>query len=73
LLRIAPDAARVTDTLRVGLANSEGAFAFQDGSVWLQSDTAGTLSRVDPRSGRVFATVQMKPHSYTAIAAFGSV
>jgi peptidoglycan/xylan/chitin deacetylase (PgdA/CDA1 family) len=68
IVRIDPDANRVTRRLPLGMASSEGAFAFAGGSIWLTSDTLSTLTRADVISGQGFSTTRVAPHSYTVVA-----
>ena len=68
IVRIDPATNRVTHTLPLGMASSEGAFAFASGSIWLTSDTMSTLTRADVATGLVRATARVAPHSYTVVA-----
>jgi len=58
-----------------GLADRSGelSIAAGAGSVWILSDSSGVLSRIDPASNRVTATVRVAAHSYAAVFGFGSV
>jgi peptidoglycan/xylan/chitin deacetylase (PgdA/CDA1 family)/DNA-binding beta-propeller fold protein YncE len=73
IVRIDPDANRVTHRLPLGMANSEGAFAFAGGSIWLTSDTTSTLTRAHPLYGQGSATTPVAPHSYTVVAGGGAL
>ena len=68
IVRIDPNLNRVTRRFTLGMADSEGAFAFANGSIWLTSDTTSVLTRADAVSGQVVATTRVAPHSYTVVA-----
>ena len=68
IVRIDPDANRVTHRLPLGMASSEGAFAFAGGSIWLTTDTMSNLTRADVTGGRASLTVRVAPHSYTVVS-----
>lgn len=58
-----------------GIANPKGELnvVAGDGSVWVTSDTTGVISRVDPRTNAVIATVQVDPDSYYLAFGLGSL
>ena len=65
----------VVATIATGLADRRGelSVAAGAGSVWILSDQAGALSRIDPSSNQVVATIAVKPNSFAAVFGFGSV
>jgi DNA-binding beta-propeller fold protein YncE len=76
LFRIdAGDTPRVVATIATGLADRRGelSVAAGAGSVWLLTDAAGVLSRIDPATNRIVATISVKSNSFAAVFGFGSV
>jgi virginiamycin B lyase len=75
LVRVDLSTARVVAEIPTGLADPTGelSVATGAGSVWLLTDSAGVLSRIDPASNRVSARISVQPHSYAAVFGFGSV
>src|SRR3954451_5930625 len=68
LYRIDRTTMRVVATIPTGLADPRGelSVAAGAGSVWLLTDRAGVLSRVDPATNSVVARIQVAPDSYAA-------
>ncbi len=66
---------RVVATIATGLADPRGELSVADGagSIWVLSDQTGVLSRIDPGSNKVVATIPVKPNSFAAVFGFGSV
>jgi virginiamycin B lyase len=54
----------ITATIRTGIANSEGSIATGAGSVWIMTDTKGTLARFDPASNALVAEIYVAAGSY---------
>jgi virginiamycin B lyase len=78
LTQIDPQTNRVVRTLAVNLADeTEGSFGVGEGGIWLltnrQGTDSGTLTRVDPVSGRVTADIPVRPQSHAAVVAFHAV
>ncbi len=78
LTQIDPRKNTVVRTIPVDLPDeTEGSIGVGAGSIWLLTDAngtdSGTLSRVDPGSGTVTATIRVKPKSHAALVAFDSV
>lgn len=75
LYRIDLPAARVVAVIPTGLADPKGelSVAVGAGSVWLLTDRAGVLSRIDPQTNRVTARILVAPDSYAAVFGFGAV
>lgn len=65
----------VADVIHTGLADPTGelSLAAEAGSIWILSDARGVLSRIDPQTNRVVATIPVAPHSFAAAFGFGSV
>jgi virginiamycin B lyase len=75
LYRINRATGRVEATIPTGLADRRGelSVAVGAGSVWLLTDTAGVLSRIDPATNQVVAKINVAPNSFAAVFGFGSV
>jgi YVTN family beta-propeller protein len=75
LYRIDPIRNEVTAVLKTGLAEPKGelSIAAGAGSIWLLTDFRGVLSRIDPATNGVVATVSVKPSSYAAVFGFDAV
>ena len=69
--------ASATEEARIatGLADPTGelSLAVGAGSVWVLSDSSGTLSRIDPATNRVVAKIPVAAGSFAAAFGFGSV
>jgi virginiamycin B lyase len=59
--------------LPLGPAGEEGGIAASRDSIWLISDDAGTLNRIDPRSNTVRQKVQVPAGSYNPIYSRGKI
>ncbi len=75
LVRIDTKTATKTATIPTGLASTgELNVVAGAGSVWLASDNkAGTVSRVDPATNKVIATITVNPGTWYLTYGFGSV
>jgi len=75
LVRIDLKTHRVTAHVATGLADPDGelSVAAGAGAMWVLSDAKGVLSRVDPATNRVVATIAVAPDSFAAVFGFGSV
>jgi streptogramin lyase len=60
---------KVSATLQIPPAASEGGIAASDDAVWLVTDAKGVLSRIDPATNKVAAEIVVPPNS--AGVAFG--
>jgi DNA-binding beta-propeller fold protein YncE len=54
---------KITDTLPIPPAASEGGIAASPDAVWLVTDAKGILSRIDPKTNKVAAEVPVPPNS----------
>ncbi len=78
LTKIDPKTNRVVRTFPIGVADDpEGPIGVGLGSVWILTNEggtdSGTLSRVDPDSGRVIKNIKVGAQSHAAQVAFGFV
>lgn len=70
--RIDPASNKVVNTFAVNIADEpEGSIDVGHGSLWVLTNEnrtdSGTLSRLDPESGKVIANIPVKPHSYAVV------
>jgi virginiamycin B lyase len=73
VLRIDLASGRIVATVPALLVEYESSLAVADSSVWLITDTLSTLLRIDARTNRVSARVELKPRSTGVAAGFGAV
>ncbi len=78
ITQIDPMTNKVVGTIPAKITDeTEGSIAIGAGSLWVLTNEngtdSGTLSRLDPQSGKVIANIAVKPKSHAAIFAFGSV
>jgi virginiamycin B lyase len=78
LTQIDPRTNSVVRVIPVNLPDeAEGSIGVGAGGIWLLTNDngtdSGTLSRVDPDSGKVTATIKVKPKSHAALVAFDAV
>jgi len=75
LVRISLKTHQVEARIATGLADPDGELSLAAGgdAIWVLSDRKGMLSRVDPATNRIAATVAVAPESFAAVFAFGSV
>jgi virginiamycin B lyase len=73
LVRI--DAAKdaISAILPIAPAGPEGGIAASDDSIWLATDTNGTLLRIDPSTNKVRQKISIPPGSYNPIFSHGFV
>jgi virginiamycin B lyase len=69
LQRIDPKTNKISATLTVGPALSEGGITANEDSIWMLSDMKGILSRIDPETNRVVAEIQVP--SGSSVVVFG--
>lgn len=53
--------------------SGEISLAYGARSLWILSDSIGILSRINPRSGKLIATIKVLPHSYCAVYGYKSI
>jgi len=73
LARIDLASRKLTAVFPVGPAAAEGGVAVAAGSVWLVTDKAGSLARIDPRDGRVRQVVKIAPGSFNPLSYRGAI
>jgi hypothetical protein len=75
IYRVGRDSHRVEASIPTGLADSTGelSLAAGAGGVWVLSDPAGVLSRIDASTNRVVARIPVASHSYAAAFGGGAV
>jgi YVTN family beta-propeller protein len=64
---------KIQTTIPIGPANSEGGITVGAGSAWLMTDTSGKLSRIDPTTNTVIATIDTPSGSFCPLFADGFV
>jgi YVTN family beta-propeller protein len=73
IVRINAKNNQVTAKIPVMVADTEASIAAGEGGIWLLTDAKGVLSRIDPDTNRVVATIRLKPYSYAAMAGYGAI
>lgn len=78
ITQIDPMTNKVVRTIPAKITDeTEGSIGIGAGSLWVLTNEngtdSGTLSRIDPKSGKVIANIALKPKSHAAIFAFESV
>jgi DNA-binding beta-propeller fold protein YncE len=71
--RIDTRTAKLTDTIHTGLGapNGELSVVRGAGSIWVSSDAKGVITRVNPVTKRITATIAVDPNSFYLAFAFG--
>jgi hypothetical protein len=67
LVRVDSQTNKISAVLSVGPAGAEGGIAASSDSVWIVSDSRGTLNRVDPGTNTVVQRVTIPPGSYNPL------
>jgi len=73
LIRASLTTGRIQKTIDVAPANSEGGITVGAGSVWLATNSTGILSRIDPRTDTVIASITIPSGSFCPLFANGFV
>ena len=75
LNRIDTGTARTIAALPTGIANPAGELNVVAGaeSIWVPSEDAGTIARIDPATNRVTASIRVDPGTYYLAFGFGSL
>ena len=73
LVRASLATGRIQKTISVTPANSEGGITVGAGSVWLATNSSGILSRIDPRTDTVIASIAIPSGSFCPLFANGFV
>jgi virginiamycin B lyase len=64
---------KITGTLPIGPADSEGGITASRDSIWIVTDKKGTLTRIDPATNSVRQKVSLPPGSYNPLFSHGTV
>jgi virginiamycin B lyase len=73
LLRVDLKTGKVSATIPSGPADSEGCIAAGAGSIWLATNTAGVLSRFNPKTNTLVASIAIPSGSFCPVFAGGFV
>jgi YVTN family beta-propeller protein len=73
LVRISMKTNEIEATIPAPPSESEGGIAASDDAVWLVTDKAGKLSRIDPKSNSVTATIDIPEGSAAVVYGDGAV
>jgi YVTN family beta-propeller protein len=73
LVRIDPETRVVIAKIDAPIVGYESTLAEAEGSIWVMTDTVGTLLRVDPKSNSVEDSIQVRPNSFGVVGGFGAV
>ena len=73
LSRVSMATNQVEATLKLGPAESEGGITTSADAVWLVTDKAGVLSRIDPRTNQAIAQIPVPPNSASVQYGDGAV
>ena len=57
---------KIVASIPSGVANTEGGITAGAGSIWMPSDAAGVLSRIDPATNKVVSKISIPAGSFTA-------
>jgi len=67
MVRVDSTTNQITFTLPLGPAGSEGGITASRDSIWIVSDNAGTLVRIDPVTNKVRQKISIAPGSYNPL------
>ena len=73
LVRVSLKDGKVEATLPFEVPESEGGIATGEGSVWVMTDRAGTLTRIDPDTNKAVAEISVPPGSFAVAFGDGAV
>jgi virginiamycin B lyase len=73
MARVDANTNRISSILPIGPAGPEGGIAASSDSVWLVSDDAGILVRIDPATNQVRQKISIAPGSYNPCFSDGAV
>ncbi|MCU1260740.1 MAG: hypothetical protein JWO80_3625 [Bryobacterales bacterium] len=73
LSRVSIKTNAVEATIPLGPAESEGGVTTSPDAVWMLTDKAGKLSRIDPKSNRVVAEIAVPPSSVSCLYGDGAI
>lgn len=67
IVRIDTNKNKISGTLPVGPAGPEGGVTVSDDSIWIVTDSKGTLSRINPKTNSVQQKIPIPPGSYNPL------
>jgi virginiamycin B lyase len=73
LSRVDLKTGKITKTISVGIADSEGGLSTGADSVWLLTDKKSTLARIDPKTDSIISTLALPEGCYNTAFGFNSV
>lgn len=75
LVRVDTANAQKAATIATGIANPKGELnvVAGDGSIWVASDDKGVVSRIDPQTNKVTATIAVSPGTHYLTFGFGAL
>jgi virginiamycin B lyase len=73
LVKVDEQTNKVTATFPIGPAGPEGGIAASSDSIWMVTDERGTLSRIDPATGKVRQKISILPSAYNPVFSDGVV
>jgi virginiamycin B lyase len=73
IVRVDPRTNRISATIPIGPAGEEGGIAASNDSIWIVTDSAGTLVRIDPVTNRARQKLSIAPGSYNPLFSEGMI
>jgi virginiamycin B lyase len=73
VVRVNPGTGKIMAEIAAAPAQSEGGITAGAGNIWIVTDKAGVLSRIDPATNQVVATVAIPSGSYNPLYADGYI
>ncbi len=73
IVRVDARSNQITAKLPIGPAGPEGGITASSDSIWIDTDSAGTLVRVDPVTNRARQKISIAPGSYNPLFSEGAV
>jgi len=73
IVRVSADKNEISSTLPVGPAGPEGGIAASGDSIWIVTDSKGTLTRIDPATSSVRQRIQIPPGSFNPLFNHGII
>jgi hypothetical protein len=64
---------RVEARIPTSIGNSEGGIAADNGGIWLSTDSAGTLARIDGARNEIDGQVRLASRSFVPVAGAGAL
>ena len=73
IVRVDPRTNRISATIPIGPAGEESGIAASNDSIWIVTDSAGTLVRIDPVTNRALQKLSIAPGSYNPLFSEGMI